>query len=266
MKRKMYSVYTLVREIGESYFSMNIRVDGVTKTAFTAEDFQSIFLSGYADRLYLGFWDDSQSKENNIFDTANTFHTTFQRWAENMKENAVFLWRALYEEYNPLENYDRKEEGGWTDAHHKGSKTETARKETVTPNLSTTQTEEPRAKVKSSDFLYGVNSASASPTGYNETEGVSGQNTTTQTQTGTSETEAQAQDNYTITKDLSESEFDKDVRTMDSYRVHGNIGVTKATDLIQAELETRRANLAEYLVTDFLEKYTFFCDCGEVVE
>lgn len=270
MKKKMYSVYTLFRSVGAVPFYFNTEVDRgegpEEMEVFTSEDFEIVLENAFSDCLFLARWDEAKEKAENITEAAAVFLRAFERWREHMYYNSAVLWQALYNEYNPLENYDRKEDGGWTDAHHKGTRTEHARNETVTPNITNTTIDTPRAKVKAASFVYGVNSATGSPDAYTESEGISGENTTTNTQTGSSTTSADAAQNYTVVKDASATEFDKDVRTMDGYRVHGNIGVTKATDLINSEFETRKKDLAEFLIYDFFERYTFYCSSGEVVE
>lgn len=243
-------------------FSISILHNGQTVTLLSSTGAKRFLEENFSEFLYLAKYDPEKTKSENITATREHFADIFEMWKNDNARNFEFLYSALYDEYNPLENYDRKEDGTITDEHHKGNKVATASKETTTPNLTTETTN--RTKVKSSDFVYGFDSATASPTGYSESEPTAG--TDKIEQTGNTETTREAQDNYTTVTDISENVFDNDKRTFSDYHIHGNIGVTKATDLISAELSLRTESLVRKLLYSFANQYLFYSDCLEVVE
>lgn len=243
-------------------FAITTQFEGETITLSTYANTNNLLDFYFSDFLFLGRYDNTKTLEQNLASTKEKFADTFDLWKQNNSKNIDVLYSALYTDYNPLENYDRKEEGGYTDEHHKGSKSATASKETTTPDLTTETTN--RTKVKSSDFVYGFDSASASPTGYNETVPTEGTDKTTQT--GTTSTTRTAEENYTTETDISDTVFDNDKRVFNSYRVHGNIGVTTPSDLIKGEFNIRLESLMRKLLFQFAHEYLFFADGLEVVE
>lgn len=116
---------------------------------------------------------------------------------------------AMELSYDPLENYDRHEEGGWKDA----------------------------------------NSGTVKNTG-----------------TNTNELSVQSYDSNTYqprqkevqTPDLTMTDTTAKERTFQSYRVHGNIGVTTSQQMLESEVNLAlRVNIAEMIVRDILGEFTF---------
>lgn len=258
--KKPYRVENILSS--STKFSISTCFEGELVTLSSYANTNNLLDFYFSDFLFLGKYDNAKTIEQNIATAKEKFADTFDLWKQSNSKNIEVLYSALYADYNPLENYDRKEEGSYTDEHHKGSKSATASKETTTPNLTTETTN--RTKVKSSDFVYGFDSATATPTGYSESVPTEGTDQTTQT--GSTSTTRTAEENYTTTADISETVFDNDKRVFDNYRVHGNIGVTTPSDLIKGEYAVRLGSLLRKLLFQFAHEYLFYADGLEVIE
>lgn len=146
-------------------------------------------------------------------------------------------------DYDPIENYDKKEDGGWKDttdddATHSMSYAE---QKTTTEN-------DPKIKTKTTGSVYGDNSTTAVP----DTESI------------TEPVRAAATDKDTITTtndahiDTSYVEGDLTVtRLFQNYRVHGNIGVTTAAQMIEGEAKVRSKFVMEPMIYDAFVKEHF---------
>lgn len=139
-------------------------------------------------------------------------------------------------DYDPLENYDRKEDGGWKDTTD----------DDVTHSMSyaeqnTTTINDPKLKTKTTGSVYADNSTTAVP----DTESVTEPVRVAATDVDTVKTTNAAH------IDTSYAEGDLTVtRLFQDYRVHGNIGVTTAAQMIEGEAKVR-------------EKYNIIIRCLE---
>lgn len=145
---------------------------------------------------------------------------------------------ALNTAYNPLENYDRMEEGEEHDAHHKGTKTST--------NEETVHT--PRVKVKTTGYKVPFDSSSEVKVDASESVPVEGTDTIART----------AANNYVTVQDIDGMTFDNDVHSFVNRRTHGNIGVTSNVDLLNQEKELRAESFRENCISLFVRE---FCYC-----
>lgn len=196
--------------------------------------------------------------------------------------------RAVYGlsmKYNPLENYDRVEEGKEIDAKHKGSVTT----ETITEAGTETNAHHkgskvsvgeetivtPRVQTKNTTYKVPFDTSSEVETDALVSEPVS----------GTDKTERDSTKNFTKTEDLDSSTFDrdersfsqdrattrtteaadksatvfdKDVREYDGRRTHGNIGVTTSQQMLDAEMELRTRGFREGLIRRFIGEYCYY--------
>ena len=146
-------------------------------------------------------------------------------------------------DYDPLENYDKKEDGGWKDATDDDAthSMSYAEQKTTTEN-------DPKIKTKTTGSVYGDNSTTAVP----DTESI------------TEPVRAAATDKDTITTtndahiDTSYVEGDLTVtRLFQNYRVHGNIGVTTAAQMIEGEAKVRSKFVMEPMIYDAFVKEHF---------
>lgn len=144
-------------------------------------------------------------------------------------------------DYDPLENYDRKEDGGWKDttdddATHSMSYAE----------QNTTTINDPKIKTKTTGSVYGDNSATAVPDTESITEPVRAAATDVDTVKTTNDAHI----------DTSYVEGDLVVtREFQDYRIHGNVGVTTAAQMMEGELKVReKYNIIVRVLESFAKK------------
>lgn len=169
-------------------------------------------------------------------DNANTYmlENVIAEWHEYIDE----LYATTQYEYDPLLNYDMREEGKIIDALHKGHK--------ISSNTNRTITETPRVRHEEEITGYGLgSSADGTPTEKRVNEDKTGTNETT--------TNGLAANNYDTVTDIDANTYDKNVREYDQYRRYGNLGVTKAQDMVQAQRD---------IIIDVIDIYiSKFKDC-----
>ena len=302
--KKPYRVYDLIGDTTD--FSLKVKDGELEIDLISAESARRYLKRKYGCFLFLDLYENTLSKEENISEAGTAFQVDFISWKTQFADNIQRMYDAISAKYSPIENYDRMEEGIITDAHHKGSKTSVARKEettpavtttttttpdittttTNTPNVTTTTTNTPSAKVKNTEYTYGFDSNAEVPASSTVSELVSGDNQTVVANSGTDTSVtsnkgsttnitsnegkntviASAADNYTETRDISDTVYDKDERTFNGYRVHGNVGVTKNQDMIIAEMDVRKLNVAYIALDTFIREHCFYTDGIEVIE
>ena len=146
-------------------------------------------------------------------------------------------------DYDPLENYDRKEDGGWKDTTDDDAihKMEYAKQETTTTN-------DPKIKTKTTGSTYPDNSSPAVP----ETESITEPVRANASDVDTIKTENAAHtDKSSVEGDLTVTRLYQD------YRVHGNIGVTTAAQMIEGEAKVRSKLVLEPMIYDAFVKEHF---------
>lgn len=189
------------------------------------------------------------------------FASVFAAWANHMGAAASRALAAFNAAYDPLENYDRREEGSEshtisesgseTNAHHKGTKTSTGEEVVTTP----------RAQSKSTNYKLAFDSGSEVETDATVTEGVQGTDTVSRDSTK----------NFVTQTDIDGSTYDKDVReftdretddtlSFTDRRTHGNIGVTTSQQMIESELELRKRNLIYDYMSMFVNEFCYMVE------
>lgn len=174
----------------------------------------------------------------------NWIKRTFSGWWNRRKQTYGWLDENLKRtDYDPLENYDRKEEGGWSDTDDMAK-----RKTTETPRVQVTVTQTPHVEMTTEKNIYGDNSSTAVPVEevVTKPDGVKSDVTTTEPTAGTNVVEADAYK-------------DEHTRLYDDYRVHGNIGVSTVADMLGKEVELRRPiDLIKFALNEWLDLYTVY--------
>ena len=181
-------------------------------------DFEVMYSDPYFLQEAIGMW-------------SGKWQRTFEKWTE-----------ALTIEYNPLENYDRKED--WSDTLNKGVKTSARRdsgntrtfdnSDTTTPG--TTITEETKVSAYDASTYQPKQEVITTPSGSGDVLAHSGT----------------IKDEYGEGSSGSETENSKTVR---DGRIHGNIGVTTSQQMLEAELKIAEWNLYEHITDLFLEEF-----------
>lgn len=222
----LFNLLQLVNVLELSDFDMTVN----NVPIYTGQDFYQIVRARYSHMLF-------ESPETDIEYAKQDFKNVYSMWKRLNGEDFLRIYNAMRSEYNPLENFDRMEEGSTETARHKGSRTSQNVDITNTPTVTTKTTE----KVNASDG--GVVESMET-----ETANISG-NTRTQ---GTADT------NFTETRDISDSVYDRDVETFNGRRTHGNIGITTTQTLITEEVNLRLRGFIETIIAQFVEKFTFY--------
>lgn len=176
-----------------------------------------------------------------LSDALNDFATEWTNELAMHPEYARLAQMINRTDYDPLENYDRKEDGGWKDTTDDDAihKMEYAKQETTTTN-------DPKIKTKTTGSVYGDNSTTAVP----DTESITEPVRANASDVDTVKTENAAHtDKSSVEGDLTVT------RLFQDYHVHGNIGVTTAAQMIAGEMDVRiKHNIAVMVLDAFAHR------------
>ena len=222
----LFNLLQLVNALELSDFDMTVN----NVPIYTGQDFYQIVRARYSHMLF-------ETPESNIERAKQDLKNIYAMWKRLNGEDFLRIYNAMRSEYNPLENFDRMEEGSTETARHKGSRTSQNVDITNTPTVTTKTTE----KVNASDG--GV---------------VESMETETANTSGNTVTSGSAETNFTETRDISDSVYDRDVETFKGRRTHGNIGITTTQTLITEEVNLRLLGFIETIISQFVEKFTFY--------
>ena len=211
---------------------------------------------------------------------ANTdFGLDYRLWIKNRQHNINKQYQALFDyDYSPIENVDRYE----TETINKDIDTTYGRKNTESGNTVISGSETTDNDTTNTLITSGTDSTTKSGNVVSELEkaGMDTPNnytnyekTTetynslrdstsygkTETTTGTNDTDVSRSETtqHGKTDTLSGTDVTND-DTARTLRVHGNIGVTRSDELVGYEIETRKLCLAEMLIDNFINDYTFY--------
>lgn len=216
MKITMLGLEMALSPEGKSIFDLLELPEGIDKDTVTDNiileggDFEVLYADPYMFRMAVGTW-------------ARKHLRTFEKWIN-----------ALNIEYNPLENYDRKED--WTDSGTKNSKTTGSgtNGETNSGSVGNSGTNTVETTVSAFD------SGSYQPS-----------DKTTETPATTTTSSNTLSGSFSNSEELHEG--DKQIH---DGRIHGNIGVTTSQQMLQSELDIARFNLVQQITDLFLTEFT----------
>lgn len=110
-------------EYNNTYYQF---LDSSNNVLFSNKQFIINALRKYRNWLYVNTEYNTELTDIQNLNTAIAlFKDDFINWHSENVYNFTKAFNALKTDYNPLENYDRQETGGWTDNLHKGTKTST---------------------------------------------------------------------------------------------------------------------------------------------
>ena len=197
----------------------------------------------------------------------NYVTSTFASWWARRAHTYGWLDENLKRtDYDPLENYDRKEDGGWKDTDDMASQTNdftprTSDTVTETPGVTVRTTQTPHVEMTTDKNIYGDNSSTAVPVE---------QVVTKPDGTNSDVTEVGPVDggsNSTVTTHVGKdttvlgAHKDEHTRLYQNYRVHGNIGVSTVADMLGKEVELRRPiDLVKFALNEWLDLYTVYIE------
>lgn len=159
----------------------------------------------------------------------------FSEWNEFIARNGENLKRmidALYAEYNPIENYNMREQGAT------GTKQDAHR---TTPHGEIT--------VETTPFATGINSTG---------DGAQTGKTTTTTRYTNADSETEYDNTKTIKNNDDNEETGYHKGEQHYLKRSGNIGVTTSAQMITQELELRVVDLIADFVKRFFDQYCYF--------
>ena len=220
------ALFNLAQLVNDTDFGLTVNEIPI----YTAQDFYSYIRAKYGHMLF-------ETPEITVEKARQDLKNVYDMWVRLNGEEYLRIYNVMRSEYNPLENYDRMEEGATETARHKGSRTSQNVDITNTPSVVTKTTE----KVNASDG--GV---------------VESMETETANTGGNTITSGSAETNYSETRDISDTLYDRDVETFNGRRTHGNIGITTTQTLITEEVNLRLLGFIETIIAQFVEKFTFY--------
>lgn len=208
MKLTLIGLNRFLHDLGDDLFENLVLPEDVDKDTLTENillrggEFEILYSDPYFMKDAIGLW-------------SRKWNRTFTKWAE-----------ALAIEYNPLENYDRKE--NWTDTGNKGVKT-SGRRDNGTEQYYENYKNETETEVSAFDS-----------SNYQPSEKV------TETPSG------KILNKFGEGTSGSEIENNKNVH---DGRIHGNIGVTTSQQMLEAELTISEWNMYEHMTDLFLSEF-----------
>lgn len=155
------------------------------------------------------------------------------------------VWQKLYNttvlEYDPIENYDRREESS---EENIGNEHVQSSQERSTDSESRGSSQQHRA---------GENTATAANTAYNSNDFA---DTSKSTSSGSDDVMDSTVSSGSGTENVSGSgnKSSTDLRRLSS-RIHGNIGVTTTQQMLQSEREVAEFCMVDYIVNDFISRF-----------
>lgn len=205
----------------------------------------------YGDRIY-------SLNEETLAEAKSDLRDDWLMYLNRNSLNIERMYDAMVAEYSPIENYDRYED---IEVKHTGT-------DTVTFNGSESNTKSGNVEMKKEGTETNSNGTGGITTtnyvsGYNEGSPVVDNKSTTEGQTELSFTNRKDTETYNSVKDEKtftgrndETEYNSTNKTIS--HLHGNIGVTTNTEMIERELELRSKNLCDIIVKSFVNEISFY--------
>lgn len=188
---------------------------------------------------------DNKYEDSTPMTASVCFTDLFKEFVSRRLDNYKRIYDMMQQEYNPLENYDRLEEGSIIRSKEYG--------ENVTSTVDTKRNEStstPKVEITAENFVVGYNEDEPHLAGKTVTKanGSDTINDTIVSQNSGGET-------YT-----EQAHTDTETESRNGFRVHGNIGVTTPAQMIMGELDIReRFDLVKAIVRCFIDEVTFYC-------
>lgn len=252
------TVYEIFDIVNGDYHISATDTDGATQTLISSDDAKKYLIKRYGTRRYKVL---HASAASETVASAELLED-FQRYIDNRQHGIDRMYQAMYDqEYSPIENvFSEETERTQTDddlTH--GLNTATTGSDTTTYNTQDARTGTDALAHSGNDTLThkraGFNSTDSykadteDKTAFNSTD-----TTTHNTQDAKTGTETLAH-NVTV---ANSGKDQRDIDTQRTYQRHGNVGVTSAPELINQELGLYIKSLAEMILDNFIDDYTFY--------
>lgn len=252
------TVYEIFDIISGDFHISATDTEGNTQTVISSDNAKNYIIKRYGTRRYKVLRGAAATETEAGADLLEDF----QRYIQNRQHGIDRMYQAMYDqEYSPIENvFSEETERTQTDddlTH--GLSTATTGSDTTTYNTQDAKTGTDALAHSGNDtFTHkraGFNSTdSYKPDTEDKTQFNSTDTTTHNTQDAKTGTE-------TLAHNVTVANSGKDQRDIDiqrSYSRHGNVGVTSAPHLINEELALYVKSLAEMILDNFIDDYTFY--------
>lgn len=257
-----FELYDILFVDTASYAISATDLDDELQEVINSSDAKAYMMKKYGTRNYnvlLG-------RTATLSDAAADLHETFRIYISTRQHNINKQYQALFNyDYSPIENVDRYESETTGDTRtntygktiRESGSDALARTGTITDARTGTDATAGSGKDTTTISKSGFNNPN-SYTPDEKTEVAKGSTDTTtynSTDTTTHNDTDTTTYGHTTTDGGSDSETGSGTRTL---RVHGNIGVTRSDELLRYELDTRKISLAEFILDDFIDRYTYY--------
>lgn len=263
------TVYEIFDIINGDYHISATDKDGATQTLISSDDAKKYLIKRYGTRRYKVLRGAAASETEAGADLLEDF----QRYIDNRQHGIDRMYQAMYDqEYSPIENvFSEETERTQTDddlTH--GLSTATTGSDTTTYNTQDAKTGTEEQGYNSTMQYQGADTNTHKVSGFNSTSLVNdnqdlfekgsqdehiGEDTTTYN------TEVAKTGTETLAHNVTVANSGKDQRDIDTHRTyerHGNVGVTSSQELINQELALYIKSLAEMILDNFIDDYTFY--------
>ena len=252
------TVYEIFDIINGDYHISATDTEGATQTLISSDDAKKYLIKRYGTRRYKVLRGAAATETEAGADLLEDF----QRYIQNRQHGIDRMYQAMYDQvYSPIENvFSEETERTQTDddlTH--GLSTATTGSDTTTYNTQDARTGTDALAHSGNDTLThkraGFNSTDSykadteDKTAFNSTD-----TTTHNTQDAKTGTETLAH-NVTV---ANSGKDQRDIDTQRSYERHGNVGITSSQELINQELALYIKSLAEIILDNFINDYTFY--------
>lgn len=227
----------------EEFSEMLFENDFVFGEIASGAEILKLIKRNYYNRQFIDV--DSRYEDSTPMTVGSCFVDMFKDFVSRRLDGYTRIYNMMLQEYNPLENYDRMEEGTRTHTTVYGEKVNDIVDTRKNESVST-----PRVEITAENFVVG----------YNETEGQLAGKTVTKTNASDEVNDVIVSENSGGETHTERTHTDTVTDSYDDYRVHGNIGVTTPAQMILGELEIReRYDLVKAIVKTFIDEVSFYC-------
>lgn len=176
-----------------------------------------------------------------MYTEPNWFRDKIAEWTNVWFPNWEHLWETTQYDYNPIENYDRRE--AWTDTRNARQTEKNGNVFSRTSDSDTDYSENNSGYNSNnhSDVAYDTNSLKQTTSDYANNSSMT---------TGTTKTHESENSENTENRGM-----DRDDKNDHTGRMHGNIGVTTTQQMIEEERRVAEFNLIDYIADSFCKQF-----------
>lgn len=209
----------------------------------SGEEVLKMIRRNYFSRIFIDT--DTRYEDSTPTTASECFTDMYAEFVNRRLANFTRLYDMLLQEYNPLENYDRIEEGEKVTTSVYGEKVTTTEDTKRNESIST-----PRLQITTENYVVAYNESNPVLTGKTVSipNGSDEVNDTIVSQNSGGETYTEDERTDTVTVGNN------------NFRIHGNIGITTPVQMILGELGLReRIDLVKIIVKEFVDEVSFYC-------